>query len=347
MTPYAIALMLVCFPYAQGAGAAEWKQPGVEIVGRYALDADGKPRFGWPGTAIRIQFRGSKLDVTLSDDGKNSYRVEVDGKDATLQLKNGSHAYRLVDEGVEAVHHVRLTRRTEGYEGSTTLVGASTDGSFLDLDRTIRKITVIGDSISAGFGVDGAGPECEAGAANGNQTATYAALAARDLKADLLALAWSGRGLTQNYDRSKTQVMPDFIEQLVPGEPARAVLADEQPDVLIVHLGSNDYARGAPEGDFRQAYVSFLERIRRSFPKAQIYGAIGPMLAPEMLQLARSAIESAVASRVAAGDTKVGALFFPSETIAQSWGCSWHPGKAAQQRMGAQLSERIKRDMKW
>lgn len=55
-----------------------------------------------------------------------------------------------------------------------------------------RRIEVIGDSITCGYGVDGADQYCPFSAATENHYRTYAAIAARDLGADLATLAWSG-----------------------------------------------------------------------------------------------------------------------------------------------------------
>ena len=78
-----------------------------------------------------------------------------------------------------------------------------------------RRLEVIGDSISAGYGNEGTYP-CQFTSATENQYLSYEALAARALNAELYTEAWSGIGMLHNYDGGTTDVMPDRYPRTLP-----------------------------------------------------------------------------------------------------------------------------------
>ena len=85
----------------------------------------------------------------------------------------------------------------------------TTDGTLGVNAAPVRKIEVIGDSISVGYGLDGTNP-CTNTAALEDNPKTYAALAANALGADYRIVAWSGEGLVRNIATDTRPLMPEL-----------------------------------------------------------------------------------------------------------------------------------------
>lgn len=317
---------------------------GVRLVGRF----HGLPNeitAEWPGSLIEIRFEGARLDVTISDSGNNRLIVEIDGKPRPLEMKSGKHTYSVLDDESPANHTVRLIKGTESAFGRTSVTGIWTDGKFMPPITGRRRILVLGDSISAGYGVEGPDTECGFEANFENQYLTYAAVAARTLDADVVTLAVSGAGLIRNYNGDTKTTMAQLLYRLLPSYSLPAPLPSA--DVVVVHLGTNDFADGARPSGFIDAYEALLKDVRSTSPEAMIYAAMGPMLRPEDQDAAVAVIKAAVAARHREGDDNVAMIRFGWQTDFDDLGCDWHPNVKAHARMAIELEQRIREDVGW
>lgn len=326
------------------AFAAEGLSDSVRLVGRFQVTPDGIAA-EWPGSVIEIRFHGARLDADITAAGEYNLLVEVDGAARALKTTAGEHDYALVSGATPSDHVVRLIRRTEAAFGPTVLKGVTTDGQILPPAGDRRRLLVIGDSISAGYGVEGPGTGCGFEARFENQYLAYGAVAARKMNADNITLAISGAGLVRNYNGATTGTMGNLVHHLLPSSAEIAPLPPA--DVVVVHLGTNDFADGARPAGFVAAYEALLREVRDSSPNAMIYAAMGPMLRPDDQQAAVTAIEASVAARHDAGDAKVSLIRFGWRPDPADLGCDWHPSAAAQARMADQLEERIMHDTGW
>ena len=178
-------------------------------------------RFGWPGSGFALRFEGRRLTVRLGNHGENSLVATIDGLRKRIDLAPGEKTYTLFD-GPAGSHVFELRKRTEGDVGLVRFLGAETDGRFLEAPLPERRILVIGDSISAGYGIEGAGPNCPFSPDTQNQTLTYAAQVAERFGAENVTLAASGRGLVRNYSDAREGTMRDLMDRALPGEPTPA-----------------------------------------------------------------------------------------------------------------------------
>ncbi|KAM0415668.1 hypothetical protein ACHAPT_013395 [Fusarium lateritium] len=87
------------------------------------------------------------------------------------------------------------------------ITGVASDGTLISTAALKRKIEIIGDSISVGYGLDGVLP-CTDSAVIQNNGKTYGALAARALDANYSVVAWSGKGLIRNYASNPPDSQP-------------------------------------------------------------------------------------------------------------------------------------------
>lgn len=305
------------------------------------VDEDSR-RFGWPGSGFEIGFTGQNLSVVLEDSGANSLVVEEPRGLRRIDLQSGRHDYLLAANYPPGTHIFRLSRRTEGLFGPTTFIKASADGEFLALKPRERSVAVIGDSVAAGYGIEGKDPSCAFSGDTENQYLTYGALAARALDADLITLAASGRGVARNFEGGTTDTMPQIFARKVPTDPSATeqnVLAGV--DVIVISLGTNDFTGGNRPDNFVDAYAAFLATIRLSNPRARIYLATGPMLGGEDAAAHLSAVRTV--ADVAGGAVKL--LSFAVE--AQGFGCDWHPNTATHQQMAQILIAALHADLGW
>lgn len=341
------ALLLAIHLACTGPASADAQQASpdqVGLIGRFLVDGQ-RAAFEWPGSAIDLTFKGNAITVVLRDNGSNSMVVDLDGTVSRIDLKEGRHEYRFEASPGNDTHNLRLTRRTEAFLGTTILEDVQVDGTLLAQPEPSHTILVIGDSISAGYGVEGRDTGCSFSADTENQYLTYAAIAARRFNADVTTLAFSGKGLVHNYDGSTSATMPDIYGRLLPSRDIEAPLPNAE--VVIVHLATNDYAGGARPPDFVARYLDLLKALRSQLPGAQIYLGMGPMLAGDDLDAARASIEEVLAARQAQGDTRVASIQFSDAPGIASRGCDWHPNEAGQRYMAGQLERRLSEDLDW
>lgn len=315
------------------------------LVGRFSVAKDFRASFEWPGSAIEFTIRGGWIELTFADTGNNSMVVDNDGVISRLDLKKGTHAYRVALGTAKTTHLVRFVRRTEASFGTTTLTDAATDGAFLPTPEKSRSILVIGDSISAGYGVEGTDTSCPFSADTQNQYLTYGAVTARRFDADVITLAISGIGLVQNYDGNTKITMPALMTRVLPSRPDTRPLP--KTDAVVVHLGTNDFHAGRQQANFANAYGQLLRDLRANAPDAMLYAAMGPLLKQEEQKAAMTAIAQALAGRQAAGDRKVAMISFGDPKGVPSRGCDWHPNAASHRYMSDQLTSLISKDLGW
>ncbi|MCM2454773.1 SGNH/GDSL hydrolase family protein [Rhizobium sp. CG4] len=290
----------------------------------------------WPGSGFEIIFTGKAVSVTLEDSGKNSLVVENDGKLSKLQLARGKKTYQFVADGGGQQHTLRLIRRTEKMFGPTTLSSIKTEGTLLPGKKRNRQILAIGDSISAGYGIEGSDQSCKFSADTQNQYLTYPAVVARSVGADITTIATSGIRVSPKFPSDVT-TMPFVFQQAVP--KGRVF------DVVIVNLGTNDFSEKTKPDNFVNAYAAFMAVIRDQSPDAMIYAALGPMLTDSQFSEASAAIEAAVKLRHQRGDGKI--RFLALRTKAKGFGCNWHPNAETHARLAATLTKTLEHDLNW
>lgn len=305
--------------------------------------------FGWPGSGFSVSFNGTSLSVSLKDSGQNSVIVSNDENSFRLNLKSGTHAYQLATDLPAGPHVVNVTRRTEGFLGDTEFVSATTDGAFLPAQAPERRLLIIGDSISAGYGIEGANSRCQFSADTENQYLTYGAIAARRNHAEVTTLAISGIGVSRNNNGQAGPTMPELMDRPTPS------VAQANPDQLrappdyqaiVINLGTNDFTGGNRPSGFGAAYTALLKKVRQRQPNAMIYAALGPMLAERDYNAASQAIRQAVASRQADGDVRLAYLRLKNQNTG-GVGCNWHPNVAAHAALADILNQALKHDLGW
>ena len=328
---------------SQGDEASEVGEPGVAFVGRHDARDPSRVRYAWSGAGFRVRFRGTGVHATL-DDAAVYHTVVVDGVvTETLQTSAGERRYTLAADLPAGEHVVELLRRTEASLGETVVLGVEVDGELLAPSVPTRRIEVVGDSITCGYGNEGPDESCPFSAETENHYLTYAAIAARAVGAELSTVAWSGKGVVYNYGDDKTDPLPALYGRTLPSDPSSTWDGGAPADVVVVNLGTNDFSTDddPPQEVFVQGYLGLLANIRTYHPGAEIVATVAPLLEPADFQIAQQAIEAAIAEHVASGDVRV--RWIDLNTPAVGRGCDWHPSRATHENMAALLVPELER----
>lgn len=299
-------------------------------------------RFGWPGSGFEIAFVGSELSVTLQTDASRYLTVISGEQHYRLKLKPGTNDYRVLQSLGSQPHLVRVIVSSEGASPVTFLNG-TIDGELSSAPAPGRKLLVIGDSISAGYGVLGDDARCVPRPDNQDFDRTYGAALGRRFDAEVVAAAFSGNGLVRNYNDVQRATMSTLYSATLPD--GRRQAPDDDADVVMILLGTNDWTQGSRPPSFVGSYIDLLTDLRGANPRAQIYALIGPLLQHDDLASARSAIQSAVEARRLTGDRRV--AFVDLGTIKASFGCNWHPDAGMHLAIADVIASHIKSDLQW
>lgn len=348
-----------------GTSAGPTGTPGPGFLGRYVANTDGTYDMDWSASEFIGQFDGSGISIQLEElaksqswpdgtSGINQYDVSVDGGNSTVLSTNaGNNSYTLASNLGNGNHVVTVRKRSEADVGTVRFHGFTVaDGNLLaPPDPASHKILLVGDSITAGYGMLGTSVSCQYSPSTEDADKTYGLLAGAQLKADVTNVSWAGKGVYRNADGSTTQTIPQLYPLAVPATSNATWDASTwQADVVVINLATNDFAQGDPDASsFEGAYVSLLKQIRSDYPNATIFCCLGPMLSDNyptgenQLSTARSYIQAAMSTF---NDSKVQYLEFPVLT-ANLQGCQYHPNAAAHVAMGAQLATAIQQAMNW
>lgn len=340
---------------ATGAGgsAGSTDAPGVRIVGRTAPGMAGGTRLEWSGSSIAARFMGTQVSVQL-DDGSNgnSFEVVIDGG-APKQMFTaaGQTTYSLATGLMSGVHDVLLWRDSEASFGPTTFIafsGFGTGGALLPpAPAPGRRIELVGDSFSCGAGILGTS-NCGSPIKIENHYLSYGAIAAREVSADLVTIAWSGIGVYRNYGTTTptpTTVMPARYDYAIPTDGTAWDFSKYQPDVVIMNLNNNDFSTGNPGQPYIDAYTKLTTHIRSKYPDATFIHVIEWKTGSTTDQSAATTIAQIVATLKAGGDMKH--AVFDMRPYANTKQCGGHPDVAASQAMGDALAAELRTELGW
>jgi len=294
----------------------------------------------WPGSMVATNFTGSRLDAIITDGGNAMLDVEINGTTTTIALEDGRFAYPIVDDA-EGSYDVRLVLRSERKPSPILFAGFDPhDGTLEIAPPADLQMLVIGDSISTGYGVEGDSQDCRYSRETQNANLAFGAVAGRMLGADVTVIAASGRGLTRNWNDDERPTMRAIYNNLMLSDPP-AVSSEITMDVVVVHLGTNDFAAGDPGVGFDRNYEDFLVRLRADHPSALLVAGWGPMGQAETYDDALSSIKGAVEARNDSGDDNVRFIRFANSPTGQLFGCDYHPSADTQFYMGSVLAAEI------
>ena len=178
----------------------------VKILGRYAFDRSGalwlassccEVSFLLDGTSfLSLDLRG---DSSCAEAFRPRYAVYLDGKPVIDECLGASSEVKTVFEnrhpGSCLIRLVKLSECTSNVLG---LAAIHTDGIIRPVPDRPLRIEFIGDSITAGYGVEGDLTQSFTTATE-NAEKAFGYLTAKALDADAVLPAFSGHGLLSGY----------------------------------------------------------------------------------------------------------------------------------------------------
>lgn len=341
---------------------------GYRLSGRTTWQ-EGALYLGYSASFLELSFKGTKVEAEfLTDrlDWEEIHRawvaVFLDGaEEPALRFPLTKEKERFVlfesPEAKEAT--LRIMKYSEAAFGAVGIASLDVEGQLLPPPSPRhKKIEVIGDSITCGYGIEGIVDKDTFTTAQENPWKAYGCRIARVLDAEFSLISWSGNGIVSHYvdenvnePRNDEALMPelyyyeDFSADLRRGKERKDYIKREfaayQPQLIIINLGTNDgsYTRNIPARDraFVNGYVKFLRQIREVNPDASILCTVG-LMRPETNILVKEAVERVNAF----GDTRV----YFKEAFMQNGevdgiGADWHPTEATQKKFAEYLVEYI------
>ena len=349
-----VIIAMIANALAQSPLSIAPADPAIGYSGRFDTRDKAGPRCEWPASAITLKFSGAGLAVRFADTGDNFWQVAIDGAPtAKIETRGSARAYPVATGLAQGEHIVTLTKATESFAGITQFLGFDlTPGSkplALPAATPARRIEVIGDSISCGYGVEAANQHEHYTPQTQNAWLAYGAIAARALGADYTCIAWSGRKMWPD------NTIPELYDLALPTDPkSQWPFTTPAPDAIIINLGTNDFGGKFPDQEqWIAAYRKFIARLRTRYPKAAIYCATGTMLGdgdaygrnPKSTLL--DCVQKIVAAENAAGNANIRALDFGQQNPADGIGGDWHPSRKTHQLMAAKLTAALQKDLAW
>jgi lysophospholipase L1-like esterase len=330
--------------------------PKLQFFGRFDFSTGATtPRMSWVGASVVAHFKGSSLKVKLNSTG---WFVSVIDNGNPQRFKvNGNQTITLADTLTFGDHKVTVMLDSEGsFINASQFLGFDygNGGSLQAPDETVKavRIEIIGDSITCGFGNLGQNATCPFSIDTSSAYASYSQIASRSLGANpATQICISGHGMVRATGAAMGSTGETTLPQAFPYALAplggNAITGPqwtfpskttEQPNVVVVNLGTNDFWDGQEPPTYRSGTVAFVKQIRARYPDAHIFLAVGAMT-----QQPETALKAAITTLKSAGENKVYFLKFDlQQNVAGGIGCQYHPGKLTHEIMGQTLVTAIR-----
>lgn len=287
--------------------------------------------------------------VTHADGKKDFSKVRLDKKENEIILFESK-----TDETV-TIDVIRLSEAIYGYSGLKNL---EIDGKINQLTEEKKiKYEIIGDSITCGYGIEGVFGKDVFTTMQERPDLAYAYLTMKKLNADFHLVSRSGIGLISCYADPETFKTPNLSEPLMRQlwpytdlflskrleiEPEVWDESRFSPDVVILHLGTNDnsWVRGLEDRrlSFVNLYEQMLEAIHRRSPKAKIVCCLGAM-GQELCDSVEQALAN-FAKTFPSVKTKF--VKFPlQDEDNDGVGTDWHPSAVTHEKMSELLKQAL------
>jgi len=309
----------------------------------------------WPGSSLKLKFRGTSVKATLKDErGHNFFNIIIDDSVVlALKVDTVKTTYTLASGLSEGIHTVELAKRADWFRGKTAFYDfrLSPGSKTFDIPGKKRMIEFYGNSITVGAAVeDNAGDDGDSSFTNNYHS--YASITARHFNAAYSCIASSGIGIMISWG---SLVMPDIYDRLNPDDStSKWDFSRSQPGIVVINLFQNDcaltelpdhpqfkrrFGNKAPTEDFIiNAYSNFIRRIRGHYPAAYIVCVLGTMDAVKPGSPWPGYIEKSVTSL---HDPKIMTHFFAYKNS------PGHPKVQEQQKMADELIRFIESHINW
>lgn len=266
----------------------------VKHIGR-SVYADDCLWFSMSGSGIEFITSADNIDITfICDNAENLYsthkpRIAIFVNDEQFYADTLKEAEKIISLDISKHIGDKIIKVIKLSETMYSSCGISKIAIFDDKDiipteEKDLKIEFIGDSITAGYGIDEERDFAPFSTETENFTKTYAYLTSQKLKADYSAIAFSGYGILSGQSKPEC-VVPKYYENAITNKSFNCPYPLEKwnfskftPDIIIVNLGVNDVAyctTQSRKASFIKEYKDFIGLIRWYNKEAHIVCTLG------------------------------------------------------------------------
>ncbi len=272
----------------------------VRPVGR-TLFHDGVRWFSLSGCGVEFSCVADWAELTLTV--AQSYAVTYNHRPRVAVFVNGTltseetldQEYTTVTldlSDVEGEAVVKVIKLTESMYSCAGVAGIRvySASSVTPTPQPDLLLEFIGDSITAGYGLDAGSEWGQFSTRTENYMGTYAYLTAQSLGAESYAVAYSGYGVLSAFTNNGV-IRPDYVlskcydkavtNLILPPEVSNIWTFEKpKPTMIIINLGTNDasYCYTAERrAAFTAAYAQLLSQVRENNPGVPIICVLGDM----------------------------------------------------------------------
>lgn len=328
-------------------------QEDVRYIGR-TYESGNAQWFNWSASGFSVRFQGSGLKAKIASNAPNAtncayLKVYVNGVEQADILLDKTLQTVTLAEGLnpEEIHTVEVRKRNSPRSSTAGLLSMELlDGQKLAPPEAKDKlIEFVGDSLTVGYSAaDADKSETAWSTKTEDGTKTYSKQVADAFGAEYMVTAISGRGVVMNNSGGSGYLMPEIYSELdIYNVPGTAYDFAQQPDVIVINLGTNDATNSNLDiTSFQTGVYNFIKTVREKNPNAQIIWAYG-LRNDKMTTQVAAAIEAAVTRHNTEGDS--GVHYLPLELAADMH--LNHPTAAAYAPSGEKLIAKIKEITGW
>ncbi|WP_396170197.1 GDSL-type esterase/lipase family protein [Flavobacterium sp.] len=267
-------------------------------LGRVELLDENKVILIGAASSVSFDFTGNSCSISLQSlaDHHNYVSLELDGRDiGRVRIEKGEAKYFSVAISENKhTHHLSIYKATEAANGGILFSGTTAKVVGSPRSTNKKKIELIGDSITCGFGNDDSTIPCGTGDWYDQHNAywAYGPVLSRALDIDYVLSSVSGYGMYRNWNDEHIEepIIPEVYENLyLNKDSSKPYDFKFQPDLVSICVGTNDLSNGDGkkprlpfnEEKFVSNYINFIKTVYQHAPNTRIVLLNSPMVSGE------------------------------------------------------------------
>jgi lysophospholipase L1-like esterase len=324
------------------------------IAGRVEKRQDNKVMLIGSASSISFDFKGDSCAISLqsvdSFEHQNYVSLELDGQYiGRFKVEKGEmKSYPVTVTKTKNTHHLAVYKATEAANGGVLFGGTTANIIESVAPKNRKKIELIGDSITCGYGNDLSATPCGSGDWYDQHNAYYAygPILSRALNADFVLSSVSGYGMYRNWNDEHLDeaIIPDVYESLyLNRDSSKPYDFAFQPDLVSICLGTNDLSDGDGkkarlpfnEEKYVSNYIDFIKVVYKHAPNTRIVLLNSPMVSGDRNVTLVNCLKKVI--KAFENDTAHKPIALFEFQPMSPKGCGYHPDIADDQVMADQL----------
>lgn len=323
-----------------------------EYQGRIEKMRDDKVVLIGSASSVSFYFKGNSCSISLQsvENHQNYVSLELDGKYiGRVRIEKGDvKSFPITVSNNKKAHYLSIYKATEAANGGVLFAGTTAKLVKGSANKKRKKIELIGDSITCGYGNDASTIPCGSGDWYDQHNAywAYGPVLSRALNVDFVLSSVSGYGMYRNWNDEHLDepIIPDVYENLyLNKDNSKPYDFAFQPDLVSICLGTNDLSDGDGkktrlpfnEEKYISNYIDFIKTVYKHAPTARIVLLNSPMVSRQRNLVLVKCLKKVIHTFESDKEHKSIALFEFKPMSPK--GCGYHPDIADDKVMADQL----------